>query len=304
MPLERKGYLMSRKAAVSIFVIALSCLRSLGAADAPLTPGQATENEKIEFLLKAIAESKLKFVRNDVQYDAEQGAAHVRGKWEAARDKIASASQFIDECGTKSSMSSKAYEVILDDGKTTIPLAAWLKGVLFSAELWEREHQARPVAIDTGSIKKLVAQLGDDSFEKREQATLALIQMGPAIVPELTRDENESQDAEVKKRCAQIREALKDADQTAVGVLTYIEKSELTFLREGGKHSDFDGPAFSKWLQGKAMLQDVSLTSSAKDFIKRIASKSSLHNTPYQVRLKSGEVLDVREWLAKKYKLE
>ncbi len=62
----------------------------------------------------------------------------------------------------------------------------------------ERENAARA----------LVARLGDDSFDAREKATKALIDMGDEIVPLLTAVRSDSTDAEVKARLDAILKAL------------------------------------------------------------------------------------------------
>lgn len=130
------------------FVLAVICvLLSLRAglvfaADSSANP--AAEKMKIEFLLRAVSESKLTFIRNGVSYDGPKAADHLRMKWDAARDKITSAAQFIDLCATKSSVSGETYEILLSDGKTRVPTAAWLSTVLYAHELTLGQPESGP----------------------------------------------------------------------------------------------------------------------------------------------------------------
>lgn len=98
-------------------------------------PDPAAEKAKIEFLLRAVGDSKVAFVRNGTQYDGPKAADHLRTKWEAAGDKVKTAAQFIETCATKSSMSGETYEIVLSDKKTRVPCAEWLGTVLFAHEL-------------------------------------------------------------------------------------------------------------------------------------------------------------------------
>jgi hypothetical protein len=164
--------------------------------------------------------------------------------------------------------------------------------------------QAPAAKPDPEQIKALFAKLGHEDFEEREKATVALIDMGPAIKDDLAKLEAETKDAEVTHRCAGIREAWADLEQTGLGVLRYIEKSGGTFYRPGGRRTNYDGPKFSAHLRAKAVLNSVSLTVSAKEFIAKVATTSSLHGTAYWVALPDGTELELREWLAKKYRLE
>jgi len=107
---------------------------------------------------------------------------------------------------------------------------------------------------------------------------------------------------EVRTRCAHVRQALTDRDHTSAGVLTYIEKSGATFLRPGARRLGlFTAAEFSAHLQAKAVLQGFSLTRPAAEFIKELASTSTLHGTAYRVRLPDGTERDVKEWLAERF---
>ena len=76
------------------------------------------DEAQIEELISSVAAlGNATFVRNGVEYSAVDAAQHLRNKWDAARDEIKSAEQFIESVGSKSSMSGKPYMIELPDGK-------------------------------------------------------------------------------------------------------------------------------------------------------------------------------------------
>lgn len=261
----------------------------------------ADEKAKIEFLLKSLEDSKLEFVRNGGKHTGAKAAEHLRDKWKRAGDKVQTARQFIELCGTKSEMTGDPYQVTLADGKTTIPAAAWLETTLAAHE---KAKAATPAPPDLKRLKECFAKLADESFEEREKATIEIIRMGPAVRAELAKLEADAKDAEVTSRCEKIRKALDDIEATAVGVLRYIEKSNGTFLRPGARHSRYTAERFAAHLQTKAALASFTLTRPAKEFIEQIATKSSLHDTAYRVILPDGTEKDLKEWLGEKFRLE
>ena len=199
--------------------------------------------------------------------------------------------------------------IVCADGKTRIAMAVWLETTLSAHELTLAQVKAGvqtgPSAqLDMERVNALCAQLGDPAFDVREKATAELIRTGPAVAEHLGQLEKETKDPEIAQRCVKIRAALEDLDQTAIGVLRYIEQSGGTFFRPGGRRTDYDGPGFSAHLQGKALLRSLSITAPANEFIDKIASTSSLHNTTYRVRLADGTEMDVKVWLGKRFKLE
>ena len=76
-----------------------------------------SEHARIERLLSAIeaAESDV-FIRNGAEHTPQDAAEHLRSKWNAAGSKIATAEQFINEIGSKSSLSDDPYRVRRSDG--------------------------------------------------------------------------------------------------------------------------------------------------------------------------------------------
>jgi hypothetical protein len=69
------------------------------------------------------------FIRNGSEHTAAEAAAHLQRKREAAGGHFASAEQFIDAVGTRSSMTGRVYRVRTPDGKE-VDSAVWLRGLL------------------------------------------------------------------------------------------------------------------------------------------------------------------------------
>lgn len=80
-----------------------------------------SEHEKIDLLIEAVAKLEgATFIRNDTEHSAAEAAEHLRTKWEATRDQVTTARQFIDEIASKSSFTGELYRIRLADGNTII----------------------------------------------------------------------------------------------------------------------------------------------------------------------------------------
>jgi hypothetical protein len=76
------------------------------------------ESRKIEQLIAAVERlGNAKFIRNGAPYDASKAADHLRLKLREAGDRVENAEDFIRLCGSRSSVSGKAYEIVFDDGR-------------------------------------------------------------------------------------------------------------------------------------------------------------------------------------------
>lgn len=106
---------------------ALSCFPAVHAAPS------ATAQTEIRYLLGYIEQSGCRFYRNGTWYDSKQAQAHLRQKYEylAARGRIGTAEDFIEQAATKSSMSGKAYAIKCNDDP------------IETANQWLREALAR-----------------------------------------------------------------------------------------------------------------------------------------------------------------
>ena len=81
--------------------------------------GGLSEEAKIEQLIAAVANLEgATFIRNGTEHSATEAAEHLRSKWDAAREQIATARQFIDEVASKSSLSGEPYQIRMSDGTT------------------------------------------------------------------------------------------------------------------------------------------------------------------------------------------
>jgi hypothetical protein len=102
---------------------------SSGTATTPLS-----ESQKIERLIEAVADlDKAVFIRNGEEHTASEAAEHLRSKRQAAGDAIRSAAEFIEQVGSKSSLSGKLYRIRYTDGRM-IPAAEFLKAELAKVE--------------------------------------------------------------------------------------------------------------------------------------------------------------------------
>ena len=107
-----------QNAGAAAAVVRLLVCAVVSAATAAAAPAELSETEKIEALIKAVEGLKdATFVRNDVEYDAKDAAAHMRRKWEAGKDRIKTARDFIALAASKSSTSGKPYLIRFKDGK-------------------------------------------------------------------------------------------------------------------------------------------------------------------------------------------
>ena len=76
------------------------------------------EQKKIDYLIASVAALEgATFIRNGSEYSAAKAADHLRLKLRNAGDRIQTVEQFIDELGTKSSMSGETYRIRLKDGR-------------------------------------------------------------------------------------------------------------------------------------------------------------------------------------------
>ena len=89
-------------------VILLILFLSSVSADVP--EEQAPE---VEHLINYLADSDdCRMIRNGKSYSAEDGAEHMRRKYDYFRGEISSTEEFIEYAGTKSTMSGRLYEVL------------------------------------------------------------------------------------------------------------------------------------------------------------------------------------------------
>jgi hypothetical protein len=103
----------------------LGCLLAHFSAAAWADPS-AAERARIERLLDALAARKdIRFVRNGKEYSAAQAADFLRGKLQWQIEKVATAQDFIQQVGTRSTTSGNVYMLRLADGRE-LPSAQFL----------------------------------------------------------------------------------------------------------------------------------------------------------------------------------
>ncbi|XDD50548.1 YfeK family protein [Leptospira sp. WS92.C1] len=92
---------------------------------------ESTEFRKdLNLLMNSLESCQCKFIRNGAEHDPKEAREHMERKLNAVNGKIQTIPDFIENIGSKSSITGKPYLVKLSDGKTK-EAAVWLK------EKWE-----------------------------------------------------------------------------------------------------------------------------------------------------------------------
>lgn len=89
-------------------ILALSMVLLSARLCADVPPDQKPE---VEHLISFLESSDCSMVRNGGAHDGAEAAKHVKRKYKYFRDDIGSTEQFIELSATRSTMSSKPYEV-------------------------------------------------------------------------------------------------------------------------------------------------------------------------------------------------
>ena len=89
-----------------------------------------TPAAEIEALVQRVAASRgVVFIRNGTEHTAADAAQHLRRKLAASKGRIRTPEAFIEQLGSRSSVTGKPYRVRLPDGRT-MDSAVWLHGLL------------------------------------------------------------------------------------------------------------------------------------------------------------------------------
>jgi hypothetical protein len=107
---------------VVIFLIQSPCAQAAPPASAV---------DEVNYLLGFIGRSGCKFFRNGSWYDSHRAQSHLRDKYNylAARDRIKTADDFIEQAATRSSMSGIEYQIQCEAGPA-VPSNRWLRTAL------------------------------------------------------------------------------------------------------------------------------------------------------------------------------
>ena len=80
-----------------------------------------TEQQKIDRLIAAVESLEgAKFIRNKTEHSPKEAADHLREKRKAAGDQLTTAVQFIDQIGSRSSLTGEEYEIRFSDGRSVL----------------------------------------------------------------------------------------------------------------------------------------------------------------------------------------
>ena len=83
-----------------------------------LSADTTKEAEKIELLIARLeAMQDTVFIRNGKEHSSNTAAEHLRLKWRKAGTRVHTAEDFIELCGSRSSISDKAYQIRFADGR-------------------------------------------------------------------------------------------------------------------------------------------------------------------------------------------
>ena len=90
---------------------------------------ERTGQPEIEFLLAAVAKSDCRFIRSGTEYSGREAADHLRLKLSKAGSRVQTAEDFIEGIASKSSLTGRAYQIRLVDGKV-VPSGQWFRDAL------------------------------------------------------------------------------------------------------------------------------------------------------------------------------
>lgn len=101
--------------------------------------------DEINYLLGFIDRSGCKFYRNGSWYDSHRAQSHLRDKYNylAARNRIKSAEDFVEQAATRSSMSGEEYQIQCDAG-TAQASNRWLRTALLGYRSSPPQRATKP----------------------------------------------------------------------------------------------------------------------------------------------------------------
>ncbi|MCP5484861.1 MAG: DUF5329 domain-containing protein [Spirochaetales bacterium] len=112
---------LNKRKIVVLFVASLMALF----VSHPTTASNLTEEQKIERLLQAVAQSDLVFIRGGSEYGPTEASEHLRMKYNQVRSRIDTAEEFIEHIASRSYLLGTPYYVRFSDGRT-VESGTWL----------------------------------------------------------------------------------------------------------------------------------------------------------------------------------
>jgi hypothetical protein len=109
----------------TLILLLLVCV----AANEPALARDETSRDEIEFLLRHVENSSVRFVRGGKEYSPKEAADHLRYKLAHAGGRVKTAEDFIAGIATKSYLTGRAYQVKMRDGSLR-PSGEWLREAL------------------------------------------------------------------------------------------------------------------------------------------------------------------------------
>jgi hypothetical protein len=157
------------------FIVRAPAAQSEGAAS-PAAPVKLSERQKIEALIQVVAEMKdAKFIRNNKEYDGAAAANHMRTKWNAAKGKVRTATEFIEGVASTSSVSGKPYMIRFNDGRE-MTSAEFLTAALRNLE----QSPTVPSSVSAADPNPAAPGFHDEDSDARavQLADLTMLAMG------------------------------------------------------------------------------------------------------------------------------
>ncbi len=86
----------------------------------------AAEKQKIETLIKTVAASDVRFIRNGEEHGPVEAAEHLHSKWQRAEEEVKTLNDFIEHIASRSSASGQPYQIKLKNGEI-VPAKTWMQ---------------------------------------------------------------------------------------------------------------------------------------------------------------------------------
>ena len=109
---------------IALFIFIFASFLALKTIDSFADVSESQKPE-VKHLIVFVETTECSFERNGKKYDGERASKHIKRKYNHFRDKITTTEEFIENAGTKSTMSGNFYLVYCGDNEP-ITSSAWL----------------------------------------------------------------------------------------------------------------------------------------------------------------------------------
>ena len=109
--------------------IALILILLVSVASSTALARDESSKDEIEFLLRYVENSSVRFIRSGKEYSPKEAADHLRYKLAHSGGRVKTAEDFIAGIATKSYLTGRAYQVKMRDGSVR-STSEWLREAL------------------------------------------------------------------------------------------------------------------------------------------------------------------------------